>query len=232
MNAFASLTLARHGESTGNVAHHTASAADAHEAGIAERDADIPLSDLGRAQAAALGARLAALPAAEHPTLAITSPYLRARETLRIALDHLPDPPPHRVDERLRDRDQGAWEGLTVHGIRSRYPEESARLRRVGKFYFRPPGGESWCDLALRLRSFYRDLADDAPGEHVLVTAHDAIIVMSRYVVEDLTEAEILQIEKTPVVNASVSHWQNRNGHLTRTTYNDHSHLSTHLTAH
>ena len=38
-----------------------------------------------------------------------------------------------------------------------RHPAEVPRARRaaahVGKFYFRPPGGESWCDVILRLRS-------------------------------------------------------------------------------
>ncbi|WP_019634213.1 histidine phosphatase family protein [Actinomadura atramentaria] len=225
VNALEWLILARHGESTGNVAHRAAEAAGAEESGVAERDADIPLSAAGRAQAARLGERLAALPAGERPDIAFVSPYLRARDTLRIALDEAGWPLDVRVDERLRDRDQGAFEGLTPLGVRRRYPEEAARLRRLGKFYYRAPGGECWADLILRLRSFYRDLSLDLPDARVLVVAHDAIIVTSRYVVEGLTEADVLDIERTPVENASISRWHRADGRLRPVCYNDCAHL-------
>ena len=38
-------------------------------------------------------------------------------------------------------------------GIRERLPEQAEFRRLLGKFYHRPPGGESWCDVILRLRS-------------------------------------------------------------------------------
>lgn len=229
MNAFQWLNLARHGESTGNVAFGATRGTDAEETGIPERDADIPLSETGRRQAEALGRRLAALPEDERPTAVLSSPFLRALDTARIALAQTPyaasgglEP---RVDERLRDRDQGVFEGLTHVGIRRRFPDEAARLARVGKFYFRPPGGESWTDLALRLRAFYRDLAAEAPGGRVLVVAHDAIIVMTRYLVEELSEREVLAIEKEPVANASLSRWRGDGRTMRAVTYNDRSHL-------
>ncbi|POM23426.1 2,3-bisphosphoglycerate-dependent phosphoglycerate mutase [Actinomadura rubteroloni] len=226
VNALEWLILARHGESTGNVAYRAAHAAGADESGIGERDADIPLSPAGRAQAARLGDRLAALPSDERPDLARVSPFLRARDTLAIALDRAGLALDTRVDERLRDRDQGVFEGLTAHGVEHRHPEEAARLRKLGKFYYRPPGGECWADLVLRLRSFYRDLSLDAPGRRVLVVAHDAVIVTSRYIAEDLTEAEVLDVERTPVENASISRWRNAGGQLRPVCYNDCDHLS------
>ncbi|MFC4051711.1 histidine phosphatase family protein [Actinomadura syzygii] len=226
------LILTRHGESTGNVAYEAVLGTDAEEAGIPERDADVPLSDTGRAQAAALGRRLAALPPDERPTLVVASPYLRALDTAKIALAAAfgdrpddPDVPPLRVDERLRDREQGVLQGLTALGVRRRFPAEAAQLDRLGKFYYRPPGGESWADLALRLRSFYRDLEADAPGGRILVVTHDAIVVMTRYVVEGLSEREILEIEKEPVANASLTRWRRDGTGLRAVCYNECAHL-------
>ncbi|GAA4241729.1 histidine phosphatase family protein [Actinomadura meridiana] len=227
------LNLTRHGESTGNLAYAATIGTDAEEAGITERDADIPLSDTGRVQAAKLGRWLAALPADERPTRVIASPYLRTLDTARIALAQTPyaapqDPGGLRllVDERIRDREQGPLQGLTGLGVRRRFPAEAERMRGLGKFYYRPPGGESWADLALRLRSFYRDLEADAPDERVLVVTHDAIVVVTRYLVEGLSEREILEIEKTPVGNASVSRWRRDGSGLRAVSYNDSAHLT------
>ncbi|TMQ97940.1 histidine phosphatase family protein [Actinomadura soli] len=232
VNALQWLTLTRHGESTGNVAYQSVLGTDAEEAGIPERDADVPLSDTGRAQAATLGRWLAALPAGERPTMVVVSPYLRTLDTAKIALAQTsyaapqdPDGLRPRVDERIRDREQGALQGLTELGVRRRFPDEADRLRRLGKFYYRPPGGESWADLALRLRSFYRDLEAEAPGGRVLVVTHDAIVVMTRYLVEGLSEREILEIEKTPIANASVTRWRQDGSGLRAVTYNDRAHL-------
>jgi broad specificity phosphatase PhoE len=226
VDALQSLTLIRHGQSMGNVAYEAVVGTDAEEVGIVERDADIPLSQTGREQAAALGCWLGALPGDERPTRVLASPYLRTLDTARITLEHASCDAEIRVDERLRDREQGILEGLTIRGVRQRHPEEAVRMKRLGKFYYRPPGGESWADLALRLRSVYRELEQDAAGERVLVATHDAIVVMTRYLVEGLSEHEIMQIEKTRVANCSVSRWRLEEGRLRPVTYNDVSHLS------
>ncbi|MEP6695909.1 MAG: hypothetical protein ABJA34_03415 [Pseudonocardiales bacterium] len=52
----------------------------------------------------------------------------------------------------------------TTAGVLGRFPEEAARRNRLGKFYHRPPGGESWADVSLRLRSLitrYKRAADN-----------------------------------------------------------------------
>ncbi|WP_395106831.1 histidine phosphatase family protein [Actinomadura sp. SCN-SB] len=226
VNALQSLTLVRHGESIGNIAYQAVLGTDAEEVGLVERDADIPLSELGRVQATALGRWLRALPADERPTRVLSSPYLRTAETARIALEEASLDAEIQVDERLRDREQGVLEGLTVLGVHRRHPEEATRMKRLGKFYYRPPGGESWADLALRLRSLYRDVEQDMPGERVLVATHDAIVVMTRYLVEGLSEGEIMKIEKTRVANCSVSRWHRDGEHLRPVSYNETGHLS------
>jgi broad specificity phosphatase PhoE len=218
------LAMARHGESIGNVAWRTAEADRLEEIEIGMRDADVPLSETGRRQAAALGRRFAAMPAGERPTVVISSPYVRAAETARIALAEIGGPP-ILVDERLRDRETGVLYALTARGIAARYPEEAARKRLTGKFYYRPPGGESWADVALRLRSALSDIEHRYPDGRVLVIAHDAVVTLTRYIVERLTEQQVLRIERTLVPNGSLTMWARQNGELRLVTSNSTDHL-------
>jgi broad specificity phosphatase PhoE len=217
--------MARHGESIGNVAWRAAEADGLDEAGVSMRDADVPLSATGRRQAVALGRRLAALPVAGRPTAVLSSPYVRAAETARIALAEIGGPPV-RYDERLRDRETGVLYPLTRRGIEARFPEEAARKRLVGKFYYRPPGGESWADVALRLRGALSDVERDHPDGRVLVVAHDAVVVLTRYVVERLSEREVLDIERTLVANGSMTMWARQEDDLRLVTFNATDHLA------
>src|SRR4051812_26975172 len=128
------LGVVRHGQSTGNVQAQIAERGGLEVIDIAERDADVPLSELGRAQATAVNAWLRALPEDERPDFAVVSPYLRTRQTAELALagtgiDGV-------LDERLRDRELGVLDLLTARGVRSRLPDEAARRRRLGKFYY------------------------------------------------------------------------------------------------
>ncbi len=76
--------LVRHGQSQGNVARDAADEAGAHEIDIELRDVDVPLSDLGREQAAATGRWFAARERDERPELILSSPYVRAKQTAEI----------------------------------------------------------------------------------------------------------------------------------------------------
>ena len=57
------------------------------------------------------------------------------------------------VDERLREKEFGILDRLTRSGIEELHPDQAEFRQLLGKFYHRPPGGESWCDVILRLRS-------------------------------------------------------------------------------
>ncbi len=205
------LWLVRHGQSAGNVARDRARAARAERIDVGPRDMDVPLSELGREQAAALGDWFGALPRTGRPTLVLASPYLRARDTAEIVAaraglslhdgDFL-------LDERLREREFGVLDRLTNAGIRSIYPEQAELRASLGKFYYRPPGGESWCDVILRLRSLMTSLAMRPEGERVLVVAHQVVVLCLRYILEEMTEAEILAIDRSgEVANASVTEY-------------------------
>jgi broad specificity phosphatase PhoE len=216
--------MARHGESIGNIAWRAAESDRLDEIEIGMRDPDVPLSEAGRKQALALGRRLAALPAGERPTAVISSPYVRAAETARIVVAEI-DGPPIRYDERLRDRETGVFYALTGRGIAARFPDEAARKRLTGKFYYRPPGGESWADVVLRLRGALSDIERDHPDGRVLIVAHDAVVILTRYVIEELTEEQVLEIERTLVPNASLTTWTRQDGELRLITSNNTDHL-------
>lgn len=219
--AIRELWLVRHGESVGNVAATAALQLGAERIDLDIRDADVPLSDVGREQAEALGTWLA-----EHgPTVAWVSPYLRARETLRIAAESAGVDVPVIVDERLRDRELGILDLLTPRGVAARHPEEAARRKHLGKFYHRPPGGESWADVALRLRSFGRDMSAH-DGERVLVVAHDAVVMLMLYLLGDMAEAELLAYAADhTVLNASVTTLVRRDEGWTLKSFSDVAHL-------
>ena len=68
------LWIVRHGQSAGNVARDAAEAAGLFVIDIAERDIDVPLSELGHEQAQALGQWFGALPADRKPEVVLTSP--------------------------------------------------------------------------------------------------------------------------------------------------------------
>ncbi len=200
------LILVRHGESMGNVARERAEAAAADVIDIDQRDPDVPLSELGLQQAQALGCWLAELDPAERPVEVWSSPYRRAVQTAGEALTTGGLALPIRRDERLRDRELGILDLLTSSGVRNRYPEEAVRRRWLGKLYYRPPGGESWSDVALRLRSFLADLERRDPGGPLLVVCHDAVILLFRYVLENLDEDALFELARTGSIrNASIT---------------------------
>ncbi|GIE75833.1 phosphoglycerate mutase [Actinoplanes philippinensis] len=222
----AELILVRHGQSLANVAFPAADAEGLMEAAVSGRDAEVPLTGTGEEQAAALGRWLASLPEDRRPEVVITSPYLRARETWRIAADGLDLPAPT-TDDRLVDRLMGDLELLTRAAVAARFPDEAARRARTGEFEYAPPGGESFADIAVRLKSFLDDLRAGHPGERVIVVAHDAVVLMMRAVIEQLSWDEVIAVEKESgnVRNASITRFVDSSGVLRLDRYNTIDHL-------
>jgi probable phosphoglycerate mutase len=205
------LWLVRHGESAGNVARDEALAAGAEVIDIAMRDVDVPLSDRGKAQARALARWTQRRDEDDRPTIVLTSPYVRAVETATpiAATIEMPHSQTPIIDERLREKEFGALDRLTRAGIVARFPAEVAMRERLGKFYYRPPSGESWCDVVQRLRGVMLELQHNYPGEHVVIVAHQVIVLCFRYLIEQLDEKKILAIDSLgDVANGSVTSYR------------------------
>ena len=191
----AQLVLVRHGQSAGNVAD-----AEAHRRGLgrldlATRDADTPLSPEGESQARAVGRHLRDLGPEHQPEVVSASPYERAAHTAALAMEAVGTDVV--LDERLRERDLGAFDGLTGDGIRAAFPDESERRSVTGKFYYRPPGGESWTDVALRIRQFLTELRQVHGDRRVWIFTHQAVIMSFRLVLERMDERRLLEIDRS-----------------------------------
>jgi probable phosphoglycerate mutase len=227
MPVVSELILIRHGQSASNVAFPKANAANLLESGLTGPDTDVELTEVGREQAQAIGHWLAALPADQRPEFAVTSPYLRARETWRIAVETSGlDLPAPTTDDRLVDRLLGDLEMLTEAAINQRFPGEHGRWEAAGNYHYRPPGGETFGDIAERLSSFLDDLNRDRAGRRVVVVAHDSVVLMMRFVIEGLNWDEIAAVaDSGHIRNASITRFDGASGRLVLDGYNSVEHL-------
>ena len=113
-------------------------------------------------------------------------------------------------DERLREIDFGVLDGLTKQGIAHFHPDEQQRRAALGKYHYRPPGGENYPDVGLRLHSFLGTLTRETVGESVLVVCHSVVVLVFRKLLERLSEQRLLEIDadkEQEVRNCSVTHY-------------------------
>ncbi len=122
------------------------------------------LSEEGRRQAEAVGARLARLP---RVAAVYSSPLERARETAapaararRLAV---------RVHRGLVEIDVGQWTGLSLKRLRRR-PEWQIVQRHPSGFRF--PGGESFVEMQARMVGALTEIVARHPGGTVIVVSH------------------------------------------------------------
>lgn len=204
--------LVRHGESAGNLALSRAERAGSPTIEIEGRDVDVPLSELGARQAVAVGRWFRDQKESDRPSVILSSPYARALQTTGHIAGQLGSARVEAVvDERLREKEFGGLNRLTKAGILARFPEEARRRADLGKFYYRPPGGESWCDVVLRLRSVLHDLQLRYEGERVLIVAHQVVVLCFRYLIEALDESRLLEIDRAgEVANCSITSYAMR----------------------
>ncbi len=225
------LMAVRHGQSEANVAFPAARAAGRLDTGLTCSDAEVKLTTLGEAQAAALGRSLAAdSPVTPPPQIVVCSPYLRARRTYEIAAKAaagagltLPTPT---FDDRLVDRLMGELELMSRLAIEAEFPAEAARWRAEGTWLYRPPGGENFPDIAERLGSLLTDFDAAYPGRRVLVVAHDAVVVVLRQIIEGLSYDELGRISAAGGIrNAGITRFVRSGERLILAEFNTVTHL-------
>lgn len=201
------LVVTRHAESTRNVAKAGQVFLPDPEArrGLeGEADHHSGLTDIGREQARALGARLAA----EFGSfdLVYHSGYRRARETAELALEAMAQSPAPTVRESifLRERDAGYTFNMTAAEAEAAFPWLQEYWQTVGPFYARPPGGESLADVAGRVQLLFESCERELAGKRVLLVTHAGVVRMIRFLLEGWTVDEApARWRSEPVGNAS-----------------------------
>jgi broad specificity phosphatase PhoE len=198
----------RHGESERNIHKEIAEAQGELVYGGDIRDVDVPLTERGRAQAVATGNALAKMFQFDRM---FVSPYIRTHQTADIISRQFATPIPQTTEERIREIEFGTLDGLTRIGVQARYPSEWERKQRLGKYWYRAPGGESYPDVALRVHSFLGTITREYSQQSVLVVCHSVIVLLFRKLLERLSDAELLTIDcdkAQDVWNCSVSHYE------------------------
>ena len=208
------LFLIRHGESLANCARRDAEVNNSPIICFDGREADVPLSDFGKSQCEKTGKWLCNF--SKQPNLIISSPFERTTQTTKlIAKNAGYESTEVLYDERLRERELGIFDRLTKKGAMEKFPEECEKRERLGKFYYRPIGGESWADVALRVRSFLNDFSSIIENKTSIIVTHEVVIRLFRYVLEDLSETEILEIDRIcDVENCAITSYITENGKL------------------
>lgn len=142
--------------------------------------ADVPLNDRGRRQAARNGRAVAGILASRDWQL-VASPLGRAVETMQIVLrEARQNERAFATDPILMEVDYGDWQGLTADEIAARYPEES-QSREADKWRFAPPNGESYAMLADRTAVWLKTL-----GGPTFVVAHGGVLRALYYLLAGL----------------------------------------------
>ena len=156
------------------------------------RNADIPLSPIGKKQAAKTGALLKKLYG--NFDVIFASPFKRAENTARIIAGHFPKAN-FIIEERIREKEFGVADGLTPGEIKELFPFEYERKQKEKKYYYRPIGGESYPDINLRLWSFLNTLVREYSRANVLVVSHSAVMLGFRKLLEKIKEDDLLKID-------------------------------------
>ena len=182
------LFFVRHGETSWN------------REGRLQGQHDIPLNDLGRAQAEEAGRRLVTLTDPKQVPWHV-SPLSRTVETAQLARREigLPDDDFLR-DDRLKELAFGRWEGLTWKEVRQSDPQRATQ-REKDKWLTVPPEGESYQLLSQRLAPWLASVSGDlvvvAHGGVARVLLHDVAGVAPHEAAEiDIWQGRVLVLEK------------------------------------
>jgi broad specificity phosphatase PhoE len=180
--------LLRHGETVWNAEKR------------AQGQLDSPLTEIGRAQARAMGAMLGQdlARAGYQPAVVVVraSPLGRVRETLAIAAQAaglVHDETCH--DHRLREMSWGDWDGLNGTEIEARFPGQMA-ARRLDYWSYVPPNGESYGMVSERARPALDEIMALAADKPVAVFAHGGIGRVLRGLFLSASQADIMKMDQ------------------------------------
>lgn len=117
----------------------------------------------------------------------------------------------------------GEAEGLPWAEFEERYPQ--ARETLANPFQRRMPGAETWAEFYVRAGARLRRIADDHPGERVLVVCHGGVIGASFIALGDVSMRMAAHL-MADSQNTSMTEWRLSGDEWRLTRFNDHAHLT------
>jgi broad specificity phosphatase PhoE len=163
-----------------------------------------PLSEHGRRQAEALAKFVRNI----GMSALYSSDLRRAAETAQLLAERLGFEPVY--DARLRERNIGAWQGLTLEEMRDWYPNEYEQLL-ANVDGFRIPGGESRSEVRGRMVATFDDILKTNQGETVGIISHTtAIRALLSHLIPgcDPNSVEVSNTSVTTLVRGDTNQWQ------------------------
>lgn len=155
---------------------------------LVQGSADIDLNATGIAQAEAIAEALHS----KEPELSsfdfYASPQIRAQHTMKIICTAQPrDFATVQTDARLRELEFGVWEGKSIDDM---HKQNDWASDQIGHYHWKPEGGESYHDGAIRVDAFLRGLTKPS-----LIVAHGAV---ARCVIGYLCDIPRIDITRLP----------------------------------
>jgi glucosyl-3-phosphoglycerate phosphatase len=178
------LVLVRHGQAEGNQEHRFIG------------QTDVPLTELGRRQAAAVGQRLASA----RIERVISSDLVRASDTAAAIADVTGLTV--EIDRRIREIHNGEWAGLTPDEIAEGWPDLWSRYR--GGEDVPRPNGERWSDVRARSVDVFSDLLS-SDGVTVVVSHGGPIIVGAHWASGLVIDGNVFRGPLGAVHNTSIT---------------------------
>ena len=126
---------------------------------------DIPLNEKGLAQAKTLAGELQG----RAFTSIYSSDLMRARQTAQPIADALKLTV--QLEPRLREINQGEWEGQVAENIKARYADLWAQ-RTIDPASVRPPGGETVAEVAARVYAALNDISRRHSSGTIMIVSH------------------------------------------------------------
>jgi len=180
------LLLVRHGETEWN------------REGKYTGQTDIPLNTTGKKQAGEAAQRLVRF----QPDVILSSDLVRAVETAEIIAKEIKIS--IETDDRLREIDQGEWEGMNVDEIKEKFHDLFV-LRQNDPLNVASPGGETIGQVYERVCLALEDICRAYPTGIVVITAHGIVLAIIRIIaggfpIQDVFEyipenADVIQVE-------------------------------------
>ena len=161
------LYLIRHGET------------DWNKEGKYTGQTDIPLNEIGRQQVREAANALKI----HNPKVIYTSDLIRAVETAQLIAKELHIPIIQ--DKRLREINQGEWEGLHISEIHSRYGNQFIS-HRDNPLIVSAPNGESIAEVKTRVIDFLNEITVKHPSEQIVISSHGLVLGIIRTIAMDI----------------------------------------------